>query len=154
MAFPELSRRVTIQLERHRQWRFVPGQYGTVPGSRSGDLGDASHSNGVMVAASKESLPRRRTESRSVEAVVSQSAGGKLLKVRGRTRPAEGAGRREANIIEQNEQYVWCAFWWAQLLDRWKFRVWVFRVIRCEASVRMGWYGKDGARMGIGFLAV
>src|SRR5580704_15885507 len=105
-----------------------------------------------MVAARKERLPRRRAESRSMETVVLQSAGGELLKVGCRTRSAEGAGRTEAHIVEQDNQNVGCAFGWAQRLDRRKLCIGIFGVIGCEGGVRLGWNGKDGTRMRIGPL--
>ena len=81
VALSELRRRVAVQLERHRQRRFVLGQYGAVARRRSGDLGNATHPNRVMVATRKQRLPRRRAERGGVEAVVFQSAGGELLEI-------------------------------------------------------------------------
>ena len=73
-----------------------------------------------------------------MEAVVFQSAGGELLKVGCSTRSAKGARRREAHIVEQDDQYVGCAFGWAQRLDRRKLCIRVFGVIGSEGGVRLG----------------
>ena len=98
-----------------------------------------------MVAPREHRLPRRRAESRSVEAVVLQTIGSKLLKVRRPTRSTEGAGCREAHVVEQDDQYVGCAFGWAQRLDRGKLRIWIFGVIRCKTGVRLGRNGKNAS---------
>src|SRR5690242_15074059 len=107
-----------------------------------------------MVSACKQCLPSWRAERSGVKAVVLQPAGGQLFKVRSLAGSAEGAGRREAHVVEQDDQYVGCAFGGTQRLDRRKLRIGVFGVIGCEADVWLGRNGKDGTRMRIGALRV
>ena len=73
-----------------------------------------------------------------METVVFQSAGGELFKVGCRTRTTEGAGRREAHVVEQDDQNVGCAFGWMQRLDRRKLCIGIFGIIGRECRVRLG----------------
>ena len=55
VAIPELSRRVAVELQGLCQRRAAVGDHRRIAGRGGGDLGDASHPHGVMVAAGQQS---------------------------------------------------------------------------------------------------
>ncbi len=70
MALAELSSRVAIQLERFGEGRAGVRQNRVITRRTAGDLGDAAHAYGVMVAARQQGLPRRRTKCSGMKTVV------------------------------------------------------------------------------------
>ena len=71
-----------------------------------------------------------------MEAVVFQPAGGELLKIGRLTRSAESARRCEANVVEQDDQYVGCIFRRTQGFDRRKLCVGIFGVVGGQTDMR------------------
>ena len=73
VALAELRRGVAVELQRPRERRHGVGQHRAVARRAGGDLGDAAHAGGVVVAPGQQRLPRRRAEGGGVEAVVLQA---------------------------------------------------------------------------------
>ena len=128
VALAELRGGVAIQLQRLRQRRHRVGQHRAVARRARRNLGDAAHAHGVVVAAGQQGLPRRRAERGGVEAGELQPARGQLLRGRRLTGPAKGAGRAEADVVDEDNQHVGSALGRAQSLDRRKLRRRILRV--------------------------
>ena len=136
VALTELCRRVTVQLQRHRQRRLGVRTQGAVARRRRRRLSDAAHPDRVMIPAGQHRLPRRRTQRRRVEPVEPQAAGGQTLRNGRAARTTEGARCPEPDIIDQDHQHVRRPCGGQQGLDRRKRRVGVLCVIRRQASRR------------------
>ena len=106
VALAELRRRVAVELEGQRERRLGVRQDRAVARCGGRDFGDAAHADRVMVAAGEQRLPRRRAQRGGVEARVLQPARGELLEVGRLARPAEGAGRAEADVVDEDDQHV------------------------------------------------
>ena len=132
VALAELRRVVAVELERLGQRRHGVGQHRAVARRAGGDLGDAAHAGGVVVAAGQQRLARRRAERGGVEAVELQTARRQLLRVRRLAGTAEGAGRAEAGVVDQDDEHVGRTLGRPQLLDRRKLTVRVLRVVGNE----------------------
>ena len=146
VALAELRRRIAVQLQGLRQGRTGVGADRVVAGCRGRELGDDPHPNRVVVAAGQQGSPRGRAERRRVEAVVLQAVPGQPLSRRRRARPAEGARRGEADVVEQDDKHVRRAGRRPQRLDRRERRVRVLGVVR-EASLRTACPGSAGRRV-------
>ena len=139
VAFAELRRGVAIELQGPRQRRDGIGQHRAVARRAGGDLGDAAHAGGMVVAPGQQRLPRRRAEGGGVEAVVLQAARRQLFRVRRLAGAAEGARRAEPGVVDEDDQHVGRALGRAQLLDRREFGVRIPRVIGDQTgSLRSG----------------
>ncbi len=132
VALAELRRVVAVELERLGQRRHGVGQHRAVARRAGGDLGDAAHAGGVVVAAGQQRLPRRRAERRGVEAVELQAARRQLLRGRRLAGAAEGAGGAESRVIDQDNQHIGRTLGRPQLLDGRKLAVRVLRVVGDE----------------------
>ena len=117
--------------------RHGVGQHRVVARRAAGDLGDAAHAGGMVVAPGQQRLPRRRAEGGGVEAVVLQAARRQLLRVRRLAGAAEGAGRAEPGVVDQDDQHVGRALGRTQLLDRRELRVRILRVVGRQTHVRL-----------------
>ena len=129
VALAELGRGVAVELQRLRQRRHGVGKHRAVARRTGGDLGDAAHAGGVMVAPGQERLARRRAEGGGVEAVVLQAARCQLLRGRRLAGAAEGARGAEPGVVDQDDQDVGRALGRAQLLDGRELGVRVLRVV-------------------------
>ena len=139
VALAELRGRVAVQLQRlgQRRRRLRPDR--VVSGRGGGDLRDPAHADGVVIATGEQGLPRRRAERRRVEAVVPEPVRREPLEIRRLARPAEGARRPEAGVVEQHDQHVRRAFRRPQRLDRREARVRALGVVGRDADkVRVG----------------
>src|SRR4029453_18277261 len=81
-----------------------------------------------------------------MEAVVLQAVRGQPLGGRSRTRAPEGARRRKAHVVEQNDEHVRRARRWVQRLNRRKRRRGILGVERGIALVRAIRYRQDVTR--------
>ena len=88
-----------------------------------------------MVAPGQQRLARGRAQRRRVEAVVLEPVRREPLRGGRRARPAEGARRAEAHVVEQDHQHVRRALRRAQRLDRRERRVRVLRVVGDQSRV-------------------
>ncbi len=104
---PNCAVRVAVELERLGERRAGVGTYRVVAGRRGGDLGDAAHADGVMVAPGQHAPARVGEHSAVVwkrlylQPVVRQPLGGRRL-----AGAAERAGGAEAHVVEQDDQDV------------------------------------------------
>ena len=129
VALAELRRRVSVQLQRHRQRRLGVRSQRVVAGRGRRRLGDAAHADRVMVAARQQRGSRRRAQGAGVEPVVPQPTGRQPFRRRHPARPPERGRRAEPDVVEQDDQHVGCPFRWQQRLDRRERRVGVLGVI-------------------------
>ena len=134
MAFAELRRRIAVELERARQRRDRIGKHRAVARCAGGDLGDAAHPRGMMVASGEERLARRGTQGGRVKPVVFQSARRQPLRVRRRAGAAESARGAESGIVDENDHDVRRALGRAELFDGRELRVGIFRVVGDETG--------------------
>jgi hypothetical protein len=132
VALPELRGRVAVQLQHLGERRHRLRADRRVPGRRGRDLGDTPHPRGVMVAPRQQRLPRRRAQSRRVEAVEPQTVAGEPLRGRCLAWASERARRPEADVVEQHHEDVRRSRRRAQRLDRRKHRR---RILRVERQV-------------------
>ena len=132
VALAELGRVVAVELEGLRQGRHGVGPYRAVARRPGGDLRDAGHACGVVVAAGQQRLPRRRADGRSMETGVLQAFRRQILRVRRRARAAEGARSAKPAVVNQDNQDVGRALRRAQIRDRRCLPVRVLRVVRDE----------------------
>ena len=137
VALAELRRRVAVQLQRLGQRGGRVGADRVVARRRGGDLGDAAHADGVVVAAGQQRLAGRRAQRRGVEAVEAQAAGGESLGRRAADRAAERARGGEADVVDEHDQHVRRAARWPQRLDRRERRRRVLRVVGHQPGVRL-----------------
>ena len=135
VALAELRGGIAVELERLRQRRHGVGQHRAVARRAGGDLGDAAHAGGVVVAPGQQRLARRRAERGGMEAGVLQPARCELLRGRRLAGAAEGAGRAEAGVVDEDDQHIGRTLGRAQLLDRRELAVRVLRVIGDERGV-------------------
>ena len=117
MALAELRGRVAIQLQRPRQRRHRVGQHRVVARRAGRNLGDAAHSNGMMVATGQQGLPRGRAQRGRVEAGELQPARCQFFRGGRLAGPAKGAGRAEADVVDQDNQDIGSTLGWSQSLD-------------------------------------
>ena len=150
VALAELRRIIAVELQRLGQRRHGVGQHRAVARRAGGGLGDATHAAGMVVAAGQQRLPRRRAERGGVEAVVLQAARRQLLRGRRLAGAAEGAGRTESGVIDQDDQDIGRPLGRAQLLDGRKLTVRVLRVVSDER----GPLGVRHRQMGTVFLVL
>ena len=106
VTLPELRGRVAVEPQRLRERRARLGADRVVAGSRGRDLRDAAHADRVVVPAREQRLPRRRAERRRMEAVELEAVRCEPLGSRRRARPAERARRREADVVEEDDEDV------------------------------------------------
>ena len=133
VALAELSGGVAVELQGHRQRSLgVRAQRAVARGRRRG-LGDAAHSDRVMVPAAQHGRTRRCAQGCRVEPVVLQASRCELLGIRRRARTAEGARCAEAGVVDQDDQDVGGALRRQQGRDRRKCRIGILRVIRRQA---------------------
>ena len=106
VALAELGRRVAVELQRLGQRGRGVGPDRVVPGRRGGDLGDAAHANGVVVAAGEQRLAGRGAERGGVEPGELEAAVGQPLGRRHADRATVGAGGAKADVVQQHDQDV------------------------------------------------
>src|SRR4029077_2818175 len=99
MTFAELGRRVAVELERHREWRFILWQYRRVARGRGRDFTDTGHIHGVVIAPGEERLARRRSQGCGMEAVELHPTLRQALGRRCVDGPTEGAGSGETHLV-------------------------------------------------------
>ena len=145
VAFTKLRGRVAVQPQRLRKRRHCVRQEGVVTGCRGRYLGNATHAGRMMISTGQHRLSRRRAQRSRVEAIVFQAARGELLEVRRLARPAERAGRAEANVVDQDDQNIRCARWRPQFADRRIFGVRVFGIVGRQTDRRLIRDGKHGS---------
>ena len=131
VALAELRGGVAIQLQRPRQRRHRVGQHRAVARRTGGNLGDAAHANGMVVAAGQQRLARGRAQRGGVEASEFQPARCQFLRGRCLAGPAKGAGRAEADVVDQDDQDVGSTLGWSQSLDWRELRG---RILRIEGD--------------------
>jgi hypothetical protein len=129
VAFPELRRRIAVQFENLGERCARIRAERVVAGRRRGDLGDAAHADCVVVATGKQRRAGGRAERRRVEAGVLQTACGQPFGVRRLTGTAKRARCTEADIIEQDDEYVGGTGRRTQRADRRELRVRILRVV-------------------------
>ena len=141
MTLAELRGRVAVQLERSRQGRHRVWEHRAVTGCTRRDLCDTAHPGGVMVSPGQKRLPGRRAERCGVEPVVLETIRCEPLGDRCMTRPAEGAGRSEPDIVDENDQNIRRTLGGTDVADRQILRVGVLRIVgdetrfvRCRVS--------------------
>ena len=118
VALAELRCGVAIEFQRPCQRRHGVRQHRAVARRPGSDLGDTAHANGVVISAGQQRLTCRRAEGGGVEAVKLQPSRCKFFRGRCLAGSTEGAGRAEADIVDQDNQNVGCTLWRAQSLDR------------------------------------
>ena len=133
VALAELRRRVAVELQCARKRRHGVRQHGAVARRAGGNLGDAAHADGVVIAAGQQRLTRRRAQRRRVEAVELEPTRCQFFRGRCLARTAKRARRTEADVIDQNDQDVRSTLGWAQPLDRRELRRRILRIERNEA---------------------
>jgi hypothetical protein len=106
VALAELRGGVAVERQRPRQRRHGIRQDRAVARRAARDLGDVAHAGRVVVASGQQRLARRRAQGGRVEAIVLQSPRGQLFQGWHVTRAAEGAGRAEAGVIDQDDEDV------------------------------------------------
>ena len=131
VALAELRGGVAVQLQRPRQRRHRVGQHRAVARRAGGNLGDAAHAHGMVVAAGQQRLARGRAQRGGVEAGELQPARCQFFRGRCLAGPAKGAGRAEADVVDQDNQDVGSTLGWAQSLDRRELRG---RILRIEGD--------------------
>ena len=131
VALAELRGGVAVEFQRLRQRRHRVGEHRAVPRCAGGNLGDAAHANGMVIAAGQQRLPRGRAQRGGVEAGELQPARCQFFRGRCLARPAKGAGRAEADVVDQDNQDVGSALGWAQSIDWRKLRR---RILRIEGD--------------------
>src|SRR5262249_47708346 len=109
-------------------------QYRAVARRAGGNLGDAAHAAGMVVAAGQQRCARRGAEGGRVKAVVLQPARRQLFQIWRLTRAAESTVRAEPGVVDQNHQHVWRGLGRAQLLYGREFGVRIPRVIGDQPS--------------------
>ena len=110
VALAELRRGVAVELQRPCQRRNGVREHRAITRRAAGDLGDAAHAGGMVVAPGQQRLAGRRAEGGGVEAVVFQAVRGQLLRGRRLAGAAEGARRAKPCIVKQDEQDIRRAF--------------------------------------------
>ena len=103
MAFAELGCGVAVQFQGPGQRRHGVGQHRGVSRRTRGDLGDAAHAGGVVVAAGQQGLAGRRAKGGGVESVISQPTRCELFRIRRLAGATEGAGRAKPGVIDENQ---------------------------------------------------
>ena len=136
VALPELRGRVAVQLQRLGERREGVRPDRVVARRRGRDLRDPAHADRVVVAACEERLAGRRAERGRVEAVVLEAVRREALGCRRRDRPAERARRREADVVEQDNEHVGRALRRPERLDRRERGRRILRVIGDEPRSR------------------
>ncbi len=111
VALAELRGRVAVELQRPCQRRNGVREHRAITRRAAGDLGDAAHAGGMVVAPGQHRLTGRRAEGGGVEAIVLQPVRGELLRVRRLAGAAEGARGAKPRIVEQDEQDIRRALW-------------------------------------------
>ena len=129
VALADVGGRVPVQLQDLRQRRGRVWPERVVPRRGRRALGDRAHPNRMMVAAGEQRLSARRAESADVESVVGETTGGQAVGGRGRARTPERVHRREACVVQQDQEHVGCALWRPQWLDRRELRTGVLGVV-------------------------
>ena len=141
MALAEHGRGVAVQLQRQGDGRFGVGPQRVLARRRGGGLGDVAHADGMVIAAGHQGLARRRTERRGVKAIVLETAGGQFVERRRLARPAKGARRAKADIVQQDDQHVGRTLRRSQRFDRRKLGIRILGIVRGQP--RFG-YIRDG----------
>ena len=136
VAFPELRRRVAVQLQCLGERRARVRADRVVARCRRGDLGDAAHADRVVVPPGQQRLARRRAQRGRVEAVVLEAVRGEPLRDRRVDGASEGARRGEADVVEQHDEDVRRTLGRAQRLDRRERGRRVLRVVRGQPDRR------------------
>jgi hypothetical protein len=82
------------------------GDAGVVAGEAGGQLDDAAHARGVVVAAGEHAGPGGRAQGGGVEVGVAQATLGEAVHVRRGEVGPEAAQLREAQVVEQHDHHV------------------------------------------------
>ena len=135
VALAELAGRVAVELERVGQRGAVVGSHRAVAGRRGGHVRDGPHPGGVMVAPRQKRLATGGAQRGRVEAVELQLVCREPLGDGCVARAAERAGRREAHVIEQDDEHVRCALRRPTRLDGRKPGVGILGVVGRQADV-------------------
>ena len=138
VALAELRRRVAVQLQRLGQRGGRVRADRAVPRRRGGDLGDAAHPDGVVVAAREQRLAGRRAQRRRVEAVELQPSGRQPLRRRALHRATERRRRAEPDVVEQHDQHVRRPRRRPQRHDRRERRLRILGVVGDQPGVQPG----------------
>ena len=84
----------------------LEGDLAGVAGEAAGELDDAGHGVGVVVAAGQEGGAGGGAEGGGVEVAVAEAVGGEAVEVRGLAEAAEGADLSVADVVEDDEEDV------------------------------------------------
>ena len=135
VAFPELRRRVAIQLHGHGQRRLVLRQDRGVARRARGNLADRAHVHRVVVAPGQKRLACGRAESRRMKAGVLQAVRREALGRRRMAGPPKRTRCGKARIVKQDDEHIWRARWRPQRRDRRKLRVRILGIVRRQTHV-------------------
>src|ERR1700679_339397 len=117
MTFPELGRRVAVELQRGCQGRLGVRSERTLSRCRRSRLCDAPHADRVVVPPGEQGLTSRSTKGCGMEPGVLQTTASQALCGRGLAGATKGARRSESNVVQQDDQHVRGALWREQRLD-------------------------------------
>ncbi len=106
MPFAERTSAVAIESEHFSQGRDAVRDLPGVAGKGRRGLHDRARVGRVMVATGLERVPRRRAKRCGVEVVVAQTRSSQVVEGRRLDRTPEGAGRPEADIVDQYDHNV------------------------------------------------
>ena len=109
VAFPEMRGGVAVELERLGERRHAAWPERVIARCGRGDLGDAAHADGMVVAPAEQRGAGRRAERRRVEPGVLEPVRRESLERRRVARSAECAGSAETDVVEQDDEDVRCA---------------------------------------------
>ena len=143
MAFAELRRGVSIELQSAGEWRAGVGQNRAIAGRSAGDFGDSSHANRVMVASGEQGLSRGRAKGGGMKAVELKTSSRQKFRRRRMAWATEGACGAKTCIVNQDNQNVWGPLGRAQLGDRWILGLRVLGIIGDQARARVVWDRKN-----------
>ncbi len=101
---------VAVELQNLRHGGGAPGPDGVVAGIPGSGFGDHAEADFVIVAPGEQRTARGRAHGVHVETVVAQSARSQLAKKRRRHRTAKRRGGAEADIVQQDQDHIGCAF--------------------------------------------
>ncbi len=86
--------------------------HAVVTGKAGSPLDQKARSAIVMIAPREQRRARRAADRGGVEAVVTQAARGEFVECRCGHGATEGAHLSEANVVQQNDDNIWCTGGW------------------------------------------
>ncbi len=123
VPLPKSGGAVPIVAQHLGNWSHVVGNLAGVAREGRAGFDDPTHVVDVVIAPALDRCPRRRADGGGMEVVEVDPLVGNLLECRGAYGPTELAGASEAEIIDQDHDYVRCTLRCLHLETRWRRRI-------------------------------